>query len=74
METEPFNETFGPKAQRKKPRIEVGSFEELSQASKQAVDMHVEEENTKAAAAAEAAEASVIEGGYLGSCQSSILF
>ena len=30
METEPFSETFGPKAQRKKPRIDVGTFEELS--------------------------------------------
>ncbi|KAH7915753.1 NGP1NT-domain-containing protein [Hygrophoropsis aurantiaca] len=30
VETEPFSETFGPKAQRKKPRIEVGTFEELS--------------------------------------------
>ncbi|CAA7265862.1 unnamed protein product [Cyclocybe aegerita] len=31
VETEPFAETFGPKAQRKKPRIEAGTFEELSQ-------------------------------------------
>lgn len=30
METEPFHDTFGPKAQRKKPRLEVGTFEELS--------------------------------------------
>lgn len=30
METEPFSETFGPKAQRKKPRLDVGTFEELS--------------------------------------------
>ncbi|KAG6849554.1 hypothetical protein H0H93_007502 [Arthromyces matolae] len=30
VETEPFSETFGPKAQRKRPRIDVGSFEELS--------------------------------------------
>ncbi|TDL21003.1 NGP1NT-domain-containing protein [Rickenella mellea] len=30
VETEPFSDTFGPKAQRKKPRIDVGSFEELS--------------------------------------------
>lgn len=29
METEPFGETFGPKSQRKKPRIESGTFEEL---------------------------------------------
>ncbi|KAG1779602.1 NGP1NT-domain-containing protein [Suillus placidus] len=30
VETEPFSETFGPKAQRKKARIDVGTFEELS--------------------------------------------
>ncbi|KAG8219342.1 NGP1NT-domain-containing protein [Butyriboletus roseoflavus] len=30
VETEPFSETFGPKAQRKKPRMDVGTFEELS--------------------------------------------
>lgn len=29
VETEPFGETFGPKAQRKKPRIDAGTFEEL---------------------------------------------
>ncbi|KDQ09127.1 hypothetical protein BOTBODRAFT_117615 [Botryobasidium botryosum FD-172 SS1] len=29
VETEPFNDTFGPKAQRKKPRLEVGTFEDL---------------------------------------------
>ncbi len=31
VETEPYLETFGPKAQRKKPRLEVGTFEELNQ-------------------------------------------
>ncbi|KAG6916765.1 hypothetical protein DXG01_005510 [Tephrocybe rancida] len=29
VETEPFSETFGPKAQRKRPRVDAGSFEEL---------------------------------------------
>ncbi|KAG8868192.1 GTPase required for pre-60S ribosomal subunit nuclear export and maturation [Serendipita sp. 405] len=29
VETEPFADTFGPKAQRKRPRLEVASFEEL---------------------------------------------
>ncbi|KAF5385105.1 hypothetical protein D9615_001047 [Tricholomella constricta] len=29
VETEPFSETFGPKAQRKRPRIDAGSFDEL---------------------------------------------
>jgi nuclear GTP-binding protein len=30
VETEPFSETFGPKAQRKRPRVDAGTFEELS--------------------------------------------
>lgn len=30
VETEPFKDTFGPKAQRKRPRLDVGDFEELS--------------------------------------------
>ncbi|KAG8836394.1 GTPase required for pre-60S ribosomal subunit nuclear export and maturation [Serendipita sp. 399] len=29
VETEPFADTFGPKAQRKRPRLDVASFEEL---------------------------------------------
>ncbi|KDQ62852.1 hypothetical protein JAAARDRAFT_168132 [Jaapia argillacea MUCL 33604] len=50
VETEPFSETFGPKAQRKKPRLEVGTFEELGKAG--------------AAAAEEAAESSTaVENG-----------
>ncbi|KAF5352804.1 hypothetical protein D9756_006083 [Leucocoprinus leucothites] len=32
VETEPFAETFGPKAQRKRPRLDAGSFEELGKA------------------------------------------
>ncbi|GJE89693.1 nucleolar GTP-binding protein [Phanerochaete sordida] len=38
VETEPFKETFGPKAQRKKPRLDVGTFEELSKAGNAAVE------------------------------------
>ncbi|EPQ60015.1 NGP1NT-domain-containing protein [Gloeophyllum trabeum ATCC 11539] len=30
VETEPFAETFGPKAQRKKAKLDVGTFEELA--------------------------------------------
>lgn len=30
METEPFSETFGPKAQRKRARVDAADFEELS--------------------------------------------
>ncbi|KAJ7084757.1 NUC091 domain-containing protein [Mycena crocata] len=42
VEVEPFGDTFGPKAQRKRPRIEAGSFDELSKlgaaAEEQAAD------------------------------------
>ncbi|KAG2035657.1 NGP1NT-domain-containing protein [Suillus americanus] len=38
VETEPFSETFGPKAQRKKARIDVGTFEELSKLGTAAVE------------------------------------
>ena len=33
LETETFKDTFGPKAQRKKPRLDVGTFEDLGKAS-----------------------------------------
>jgi nuclear GTP-binding protein len=29
VETEPFEDTFGPKAQRKRPRLDIGTLEEL---------------------------------------------
>lgn len=38
LETETFKDTFGPKAQRKKPRIDVGTFEELGKASEAAAE------------------------------------
>ncbi|GHJ84646.1 hypothetical protein NliqN6_1048 [Naganishia liquefaciens] len=37
-EVEPFNDTFGPKAQRKRPRLDIGSMEELSQAATDAAE------------------------------------
>lgn len=33
VETEPFGNTFGPKAQRKRPRLDIGSIEELGDSS-----------------------------------------
>ncbi|KAI5981392.1 NGP1NT-domain-containing protein [Pisolithus albus] len=42
VETEPFSETFGPKAQRKRPRLDVGSFEELSKVGAAAFEEAVE--------------------------------
>ncbi|KAF7297775.1 Nucleolar GTP-binding protein 2 [Mycena kentingensis (nom. inval.)] len=38
VEVEPFSETFGPKAQRKRPRIEASSFDELSKLGAAAAD------------------------------------
>ncbi|KAK9463957.1 NUC091 domain-containing protein [Lipomyces oligophaga] len=35
VETEPFNQTFGPKAQRKRPKIAVGSLNDLADKSVQ---------------------------------------
>ncbi|KAI0756463.1 NGP1NT-domain-containing protein [Daedaleopsis nitida] len=48
LETETFKDTFGPKSQRKKPRLNVGTFEELGKVS---------------TAAAEEAESSTAQGG-----------
>ncbi|KAH9947080.1 NGP1NT-domain-containing protein [Amylocystis lapponica] len=36
--TEPFKDTFGPKSQRKKPRLDVGTFEELSKLGDEVAD------------------------------------
>lgn len=33
VETEPFSNTFGPKSQRKRPRLDLGSLEELGASS-----------------------------------------
>ncbi|KAG6335457.1 hypothetical protein ID866_3631 [Astraeus odoratus] len=38
VETEPFSETFGPKAQRKRPRLDAGTFEELSKLGAAAIE------------------------------------
>lgn len=68
METEPFKDTFGPKAQRKKARIDVGTFEELSLASTEAaVTQDAKEEEFDLAKAREI-EASVTDG-HAGSCK-----
>ncbi|KAI9510774.1 NUC091 domain-containing protein [Russula earlei] len=52
VETEPFAVTFGPKAQRKRPRIDAGTFEELGKLSAVA-----SEEAAQAKLTAEIAEA-----------------
>lgn len=68
METEPFKETFGPKAQQRKARIEVGSFEELSLANKEAAEAQDAKEDAEADARAREVEASVTDG-FAGSYQ-----
>ncbi|KAH9016509.1 NUC091 domain-containing protein [Lactarius hengduanensis] len=52
VETEPFAETFGPKALRKRPRIDAGTFEELGKLGATAA-----EEAAQARVTAELAEA-----------------
>lgn len=42
VETEPFANTFGPKAQRKRPRLDVGSLSELGESSA-ATDAKIED-------------------------------
>jgi nuclear GTP-binding protein len=54
VETEPFAETFGPKAQRKRPRIDAGTIEELGKLGAAAV-----EEAAEAKATLELAEATM---------------
>ncbi|KAG8953606.1 GTPase required for pre-60S ribosomal subunit nuclear export and maturation [Tulasnella sp. 419] len=56
VETEPFSDTFGPKAQRKKPRLEVGSFEELVHAGNAAIDDQEMKDAKNEAAEAQASE------------------
>ncbi|KAF8268444.1 NUC091 domain-containing protein [Lactarius quietus] len=53
VETEPFAETFGPKALRKRPRIDAGTFEELGKSGAAAA-----EEAAQAKSTAELAELS----------------
>ncbi|KAH9973341.1 NGP1NT-domain-containing protein [Lactifluus volemus] len=46
VETEPFAETFGPKAQRKRPRIDAGSFEQLGQVGAAAAEVAAQAQET----------------------------
>ena len=60
METEPFQDTFGPKAQRKRPRIDVGSFEELGNASAEAAEEEEKKDEAELAGDAGASTSSTI--------------
>lgn len=42
LETETFKDTFGSKAQRKKPRLDVGTFEDLVNTSEQSAEAYEE--------------------------------
>ncbi|CAG8768469.1 13836_t:CDS:2, partial [Racocetra fulgida] len=44
VDTEPFSDTFGPKAQRKRPKLNVGSLEDLVNSTSQSLE-HYEEKN-----------------------------
>ncbi|CAG8809587.1 28039_t:CDS:2, partial [Racocetra persica] len=44
VDTEPFSDTFGPKAQRKRPKLNVGSLEDLLNSTSQSLE-HYEEKN-----------------------------
>ncbi|XDT18698.1 Hypothetical protein J6896_00563 [Nakaseomyces glabratus] len=48
LETESFDQTFGPKAQRKKPRVAASSLEELVQATEEENKTYEEKEELKA--------------------------
>ena len=48
LETESFDQTFGPKAQRKKPRVAASSLEELVQATEEENKTYEEKEQLKA--------------------------
>ncbi|KZV99308.1 NGP1NT-domain-containing protein, partial [Exidia glandulosa HHB12029] len=52
VETEPFGDTFGPKAQRKRPRLDVSSFEDLGKlgTANEEVDAEVAANHTSTAA------------------------
>ncbi|KAF8492829.1 NGP1NT-domain-containing protein [Russula emetica] len=57
VEIEPFADTFGPKAQRKRPRIAAGTFEELGKLGAAAVEEASQSKETADLAEATAPEA-----------------
>ncbi|KAJ8701839.1 GTPase required for pre-60S ribosomal subunit nuclear export and maturation [Pleurotus ostreatus] len=61
VETEPFAETFGPKAQRKRPRVDAGTFEELSKIGAAAAEQAEEEATTSGTRIIEPLASTVIE-------------
>ena len=42
VDTEPFSDTFGPKAQRKRPKLKVGSLEDLAASTNELLENYDE--------------------------------
>jgi nuclear GTP-binding protein len=42
LETEPFSDTFGPKAQRKRPKVAAGSLQELVSTTEEMLENYSE--------------------------------
>ncbi|KAF7299124.1 Nucleolar GTP-binding protein 2 [Mycena indigotica] len=61
VEVEPFSETFGPKAQRKRPRIEANSFDELSKLGSAAAEKAEEAAMENGTGTVERLASSVVE-------------
>ncbi|KAL0951962.1 hypothetical protein HGRIS_008613 [Hohenbuehelia grisea] len=61
VETEPFAETFGPKAQRKRPRINAGTFEELGKLGAAAAEEAEEAATTSGSGVIEPLASSLVE-------------
>ncbi|KAF9469566.1 NUC091 domain-containing protein [Collybia nuda] len=61
VETEPFSDTFGPKAQRKKARINAGTFEELSKLGAAAADQAEDDATAAGLGVIEPLASSIVE-------------
>ncbi|KAJ7602739.1 NUC091 domain-containing protein [Roridomyces roridus] len=61
VEVEPFSETFGPKAQRKRPRIDAGSFDELSKLGSAAEEAAADAATENGTATIERLASSIVE-------------
>ncbi|KAJ7186694.1 NUC091 domain-containing protein [Mycena filopes] len=61
VEVEPFSDTFGPKAQRKRPRIEAGSFDELSKLGAAAEEEAADAAHEKGTGTVERLASSIVE-------------
>ncbi|PCH34407.1 NGP1NT-domain-containing protein [Wolfiporia cocos MD-104 SS10] len=65
VETEPFQDTFGPKAQRKKPRLDVGTFEELSKLGTEQSEASADAQGSEPVASTSAADFEQTHADYI---------